>query len=174
MLEMPQVKNSPVERHRNQVESVSERGQLAYKWQVARSLAAQGCWYLDHDIICPRYWTWATVSFLLGFVIDVIQSFLSISPFIPAGMAVFTLCHSLMGLYIFYIFICDHGLKCFLSLRRFWIYNVESAKALGSFAFVMGRGLCGFFAGRDRSHLRINHKTLWFEVMFWDVSSSWL
>jgi hypothetical protein len=144
MLAMPLIDNSAKERHRYQVELASERGHVGCKQQVSRCLAAQACWYLGHDIICSRYWIWATVCFLLGFVRAVILSFLSISPFLLAGMAMLTLYHSLMGLYNFYIFIGNHGWKCILSLRRDWIYNVGSAKALESFAVGLGRGLGDF------------------------------
>ena len=149
MLEMPQVKNSPVERHRNQVESVSERGQLAYKWQVARSLAAQGCWYLDHDIICPRYWTWSTVCFLLGFVLGMIISFLSISPIIPIGVAMFTLSHSWWDYIFFYIFIA------FMAESTSWVSGESEfimlvlIKLLGTFAAGVGRGIGRFFIVRE-------------------------
>ena len=102
---MPQIDNSAEKRHKYQVEPASEGGQVGYKQQVSRSLAAQACWRLDHDTIFHRYWTWATLCSLLGFVLGVIVSFLSISPFIPIDMVMFTLCHSLMGLYNFYIFI---------------------------------------------------------------------
>ena len=56
---MPQIDNSAEERHRYQVEPASEGGQLGYKQQVSRSLAAQAFWCLDHDTIFHRYWTWA-------------------------------------------------------------------------------------------------------------------
>jgi hypothetical protein len=146
---MPQVKNSAEERHRYQVEPASERGQVGCKQEVSRSLGVQACWHLFHDTICPRYWAWATVCSLLSFVLAVMRSFLSISPFNPIGMAMFTLCHRLMGLYNFYIFTGDHGWKYILSPRRVWIYNIGSAKALGKFVVGVGKGLCEFFVVRE-------------------------
>ena len=82
---------------------------MGYKQQVSRSLAAQACWRLDHDTIFHRYWTWATLCSLLGFVLGVIETFLSISPFIPTGMVMFTLRHSLMELYNFLYFYSNRG-----------------------------------------------------------------
>ena len=102
---MPQIDNAAEERNRYQVEPASEGGQLGYKQQVSRSLAAQAFWCLDHDTIFHRYWTWATVCSMLGFVLHVIVFIHSISPFIPVGMVIFTLHHSLMGTYNFYVFI---------------------------------------------------------------------
>ena len=122
---------------------------MGYKQKVSRSLAAQASWRLDHDIICPRYWTWATVCFLLGFVLGVIVSFLSISPFIPIGMVMFSLHHSLMGLYTFYIFIV------IMAESTSWVSGESEfimlvlIKLLGTFAVVVGRGLSRFFIVRE-------------------------
>lgn len=83
---------------------------------------------------------------------------LSIPPFIPVGMAMFTLCHSLMGLYSFYK--CS-WLKAHLGSKESLNFMLDLLKQLD---WVEDWWI--FRCERDRSHLRLSSKTLRFEVMF--------